>query len=351
MARYDPEFSKYHKKTMKILLVGYHNPNFTNSTVYRDKAVEYLGHKLISFEDRAFFLPGRIRDRWPALQTWDLDRLNQEMIRCARETKPDICLVVGGQRTLPKTVEAIKKMGIKTALWTTDAPVDFKNVLAAAPFYDHLFCAGTEALEIFQSRGWHHAIWIPFGCDPHFHKPVNLTSEEKRKYGKDIVFVGSFYPNRLSLLESLAEFDIHVWGPYWSRMNPDSPLKGKVTSVKLNYDEWVKIYSAAKIVIVVHYQDLKIPCHQASPKLFEAMACGSCVFSDSQKDAKALFEDERHVVFFSDTKDLKRKIQYYLANAEKRREIARQGLEETVNKHTYEHRIGKIISVICQKSK
>lgn len=333
---------------MKIMLVGYHNPNFTNSTVYRDKAVGYLGHELLSFEDRAFVLPGRIRDRFPVLQAWDLERLNRKLIRSAREEKPDICLVVGGQRTLPQTIEAVKQMGIKTALWTTDAPVDFKNVLAAAPFYDHLFCAGTEALDIFQRNGLRHAVWLPFGCDPNYHKPVDLTDEDRKEYGKDIAFVGSYYPNREVLLEQLAEFDIHVWGPYWSRMRSDSPLKDKVTSAKLNFDQWVKIYNASKIVIVVHYQDPKVPCHQASPKLFEAMACGACVFSDNQRDVKALFDGGRHVVYFNDVHDLKSKIKFYLAHDEERRAIARQGYERVINADTYQHRIGKIVAS-CQK--
>ena len=219
---------------MKVLLVGYHNPNFTNSTVYRDRAVGYLGHELISFEDRAFFLPGRLRDRWPVLQRWDLERLNQNLVQCARHNKPDLCLVVGGQRTLPETVRAIKKLGIKTALWTTDAPVDFQNVLAAAPSYDQLFCAGSEALDIFQSHGLRHAQWLPFACDPHVHKPIALTPQEQHTYGKDIAFVGSFYHNRARLLESLVDLDMQVWGPYWDRLDLGSPLRKKATTVKLN---------------------------------------------------------------------------------------------------------------------
>jgi hypothetical protein len=124
---------------MKIIVVSYHNPHFVNSTVYREKAVAALGHELISFDDRSFLVPGRIRQRAPFLQAWDLRRLNNSLIRLARKTKPDLCLVVGGHEVLPDTVDQIKAMGIKAALWTSDAPFYFDNILRAAPRDDHLF--------------------------------------------------------------------------------------------------------------------------------------------------------------------------------------------------------------------
>jgi len=153
-------------------------------------------------------------------------------------------------------------------------------------------------VDIFKGRGLNHARWVPFGCDPSVHRPVELTAKERTRYARDIVFVGSFYPNRAKLLSSIADLDLQIWGPYWSKAKELSLLKNKFIDVKMNYDQWVKIYRAAKIVLVVHYQSPNVPCHQASPKLFEAMACQACVFVDNQKDARALFESGRHAVFF-----------------------------------------------------
>ena len=73
---------------MKILLVGYHNPHFVNTMVWREKAVEYLGHELVVFDDRQFLIPGRIRESVPFLQQWDLGRLNRALVAFAARTKP-----------------------------------------------------------------------------------------------------------------------------------------------------------------------------------------------------------------------------------------------------------------------
>ena len=334
---------------MKILLSAFHNPNFVNTVVYRERAIEALGHKLIRFDDRKFLLPGRLREKVKALQMWDLKRLNCQLVNLAEKEKPELFMSIGGQRILPETIVDLKALGIKTALWTTDVPIDFENILKCSPIYDHVFCAGTEAMDIFEENGLKSARWIPFGCDPEFHKPVSLSEDERKKYARDIIFVGSYYPNRAKLLESLADFNIGIWGPYWSKLDQQSPLQGKIVESKLNFDEWIKIYSAAKIVIVVHYQNPKIPCHQVSPKLFEAMACKCFVMTDSQKDAKALFTDGQHVIFFENEKDLREKVKYFLQQDDARRSIALQGYKEAIAHHTYQGRFQKMFSLITDK--
>jgi len=331
---------------MNILMVGYHNPNFVNTMVYREKAVEYLGHQRTSFDDRNFIIPGRVRSKIGFLQQWDLERLNSRLCLLAQEKRPDICFIVGGQRILPATVEQMKKTGIQVVLWTTDVPVDFKNILEAAPFYDQLFCAGSEALDIFQAHGLKNVTLVPFGCDPHYHKQVMLSPAEQKKYGHDLVFIGSYHPNRGKILEALAGLDIAVWGPYWQRLPEKSPLKNKVADIKMNYDQWVKIYNASKINIVVHYQDDQVPCHQASPKLFEAMACGSFVLCDRQKDVTQLFKDQYHLVLFDDVKDLREKVGYYLQHDEDRQRIARNGYQEVLAKHTYQDRFKQMLEIL-----
>ncbi|MBL8013663.1 MAG: glycosyltransferase [Candidatus Omnitrophica bacterium] len=335
---------------MKILLSSYHNPAFTNTTIYRERAIEALGHTLVRFDDRQFLLPGRLRQAIPMLHNWDLQRLNHQLVKLARTEQPDLFLAVGGQRILPETIKSLKAAGIKTALWTTDVPIDFENILRSAPLYDDLFCAGTEAIDIFKHKGLTNAIWVPFGCDPEFHKPVLLSQQDRNVYERDVVFVGSYYPNRARLLEALAGFNMGIWGPHWDKLEAHSPLKTKTINSKVNFDQWVKIYNAAKIVIVVHYQNPDVPCHQASPKLFEAMACQAFVLCDNQKDVRAIFQDGQQLAFFENETDLCAKVSYYLDHVDERRRIQSTGYQEVLAHHTYQERIKKMLSIINKQA-
>jgi len=331
---------------MNILMAGYHNPNFVNTMFYREQAINYLGHHLIGFDDRRFLIPGRIRSKINFLHQWDLERLNAQLISLVKAKRPDACFMIGGQRVLPATVGKIKKMGIPVALWTTDVPIDFKNILEAAPFYDQLFCAGSEACDIFHAHGLNNVNLVPFGCDPHYHKRISLSQAEQKQYAHDLVFIGSYYPNRAKLLEALANQDIGVWGPYWQQLPQNSSLKKKTVNIKMNYDQWVKIFNASKINMVIHYQDGKVPCHQASPKLFEAMACGCFVLCDRQKDVTHLFKDRFHLVFFDDENDLTEKVRYFLGHEEERQRIAAQGHQEVLAKHTYQDRFRQMLEIL-----
>ncbi len=329
---------------MRILFVGNLNPHFANTNTYRLKALQGLGHEPIFFEDRDFALPGRIRERFAFLQGWDLGRLNRRMVEVAQKKKPHLCLAVGGYRISRDTLVHLRRMGVKTALWTTDAPrQEFQHVVATAPLYDRIFCAGTEAMEILAKAGRPDAVWLPFACDPDFHRPVELTQEERRRYGRDLIFVGAYYPNRWEILRGLiGRYDIGIWGPGWQQAS-DEKSRNVLHAEPLNHSQWVRMYNAAKMVLVVHYQEGAIPCFQASPKVFEALACRSFVLVDAQRDVFKLFVSGRHLIGFNGIEDLKAKIDYYLNRDEERREIAAAGCREAMQRHTYRDRLKAIL--------
>jgi len=331
---------------MKTLFSSFHNPSFWTITEYTERAIMKLGHELIPFDDREFIIPGRVRQRMGSLHKWDLKRLNRKLVSLASLVKPDLCFVAGGNRILPETLKTLKSQGIKTVLWTVDAPRNFRPILEAASFYDHIFCGGTEAQELLARAGFQKTLWLPFACDPDIHKPVETSSEEKAEWGSDVVFIGSFYPHRAQILEKITDFDLKVWGPGWKKLPRGSALKKRTTDKKLKPGEWVKILSSSKINLAIHFQDGTTPCYQASPRVYEALACRSFLLVDEQRDVKSLFQDGKHLALFKDSEDLREKIDYYLSHADKRKEMAAQGYEEVIHKHTYMNRMEKMFSII-----
>ena len=331
---------------MKVVFSGYHNPNFITITEYIERAFRDQGHELVSFDDRSFLIPGRIRQRSKILRDWDLNRLNDNLISLVLKNKPDLCIVTGGHRILPDTVKKIKNIGVIPVLWTIDFPLDFDPIIKAAPFYDHIFCGGTEAQVLLKQAGIKKTYWLPFACDPDQHKPLELGREDKDNYKNDIVFVGSHYPNREETLKQIIDFDLGVWGPGWRELTKDENLRKAIRGGMVKPCEWVKIFNTAKIIIIIHYKDGKVLDYQASPKVYEALSCKGFALVNDQRDVLSLFEDGKHLVIFKDTKDLRQKIDYYLNDPEKRKEIAQNGYNYVLANHTYSHRIKRMLSVI-----
>jgi spore maturation protein CgeB len=335
---------------MKILHCCYQTPdkivNFIALPNYINGAIQALGHELIRFDDRNFILPGRVLSALPIVQSLEIRRLNHELYVTARRGRPDICLITGGHRTLTTAVQKIKSLGIKTVLWTTDVPIDFAGIIQLAQVCDHVVCAGSEAVEILHKQGIGHARLLPFACDTQYHKRIEITRAEKDHYAHDIVFVGSWYPNREMMLEPLHSYDLAIWGPLWYRVKKESCLKKCIKGGALGPDEWIKIYSAAKIIIVIHFQEENVPCYQASPKIFEGLACQGFVLTNDQPDVTDMFKDRQHLAVFNDGHDLVKKIAYYLDHADERSAIASQGYEEIIRKHTYVHRMQEMLNIL-----
>ena len=80
---------------MKILFTGYHNPHFKTITEYVEKALLSLGHEVISFDDRQYLLPGRLRAGIPLFEQLEIARMNRGLRALARKAKPDLCLAAG----------------------------------------------------------------------------------------------------------------------------------------------------------------------------------------------------------------------------------------------------------------
>jgi len=339
---------------MKVLFSSNKNPHFLTITEYIEKALHGVASQVIFYDDRNFIIPGRLRDKWPYLSGWDLRRMNKRLLAQVRSFKPDLFFVAGGHRIFPETVAEIKREAIMTALWTIDPPKNFKPIIASAPYYDYIFTGGSEAYDILKDTGLRNLHWLPFACDPDLHKPQTLTKDEANLYSCDIAFVGTvdpeLYPRRCRLLEAISDFDLGVWGPSSEKIPPSSPLKHRIRGGKAIPAVWTKIYSRAKIVLCLHYQDPtgETPCQQASPRIFEALACGAFVISDNQRDVFSLFKEGEHLAGFNDSDDLSAKITYYLDRPLEREEIARRGRREVISKHTYVNRIQELLSTVSQ---
>ncbi len=340
---------------MKVILSSNKNPYIETFTEYIHKAFKENSCETLFFENRNFLIPGRIRDRIPILHRVDLKRMNNHLIKLCQSFKPDIFLEAGGWNILPETISTLKKMGIKTALWTIDPPRIFQEIIEAAPYYDFVFCQGTEAVEILSKYRHNKLFWLPFACDPDFHKPISLSSEELEKYKSDICFVGSgwttLYMQRQKYLENLIDYNLSIWGPGWNTLK-NSNLAPFIKGGFTQPEEWIKIFSASKIVFHSHYDDPenKIPCYQASPRVFEVLACGAFLLVDNQPDVRKLFKDKYHLAIFRSLEELKELVKYYLENDIERNKISQQGRKFVLSNHTFKHRVQDILKIITDKT-
>jgi spore maturation protein CgeB len=334
---------------VKILVSGFHNPLYPTIVEYIENAVKSIGHNLISFDDHQYIFPGRVRTLLPRLNRWDSNHVNRKLYNLVAKEKPDLVIITQGFLVLKETVNKIRNLGIPVILWVIDAPINFSNILDTGPYYDFIFCGGTEAIEIFEKLGYKNIEWLPFAYDSSMNFSYSTLETGKKIISEEVVFVGSHYPNRERIFESLVDrgHSMNIWGSGWDKVSLNSPLKKYIHKTHTTSEEWMQIYDGSKIILVIHYPSTnRIPVYQASPKIYEALACGGFVISDNQKDVRTLFKEGVHLAIFSNLDDLDNKISYYLDHEEIRQQIAAQGQLEVQTKHTYKVRIKKMLNTL-----
>ena len=81
-------------------------------------------------------------------------------------------------------------------------------------------------------------------------------------------------------------------------------------------------------------------------RIFEALSTGSFLLTNWIPTLGDLFEDGKHLVTYKTLDEMVEKAKYYLEHEEEREKIAKAGYEEFIAKHTYRHRIEKILDII-----
>jgi spore maturation protein CgeB len=80
-------------------------------------------------------------------------------------------------------------------------------------------------------------------------------------------------------------------------------------------------------------------------RVFEATSCGRLLITDAANGILDILENKKHMVIYNDS-DLEEIIEYYLVSEDERIKIAKAGMEEVRQKHTYDVRLKEMLKYV-----
>lgn len=257
------------------------------------------------------------------------------------EFNPEICIVLAQAPVAPEFPLRLAKQGIVTAFWYVEnwrhLPY-WKNI---APHYDAFFHIQPGEFERqLDAIGCRHHAFIQTACDPEVHRPVDLAQEEARDYDCDLSFAGAGYYNRVQLFKGLTDYRFKIWGVNWN----DRALATHVVGGEQRFDTetFMKIVAASKINLNLHssttHEGVDPSADALNPRVFEIAAAGGFQLCDSCIGLDRHFNPDTEVPVYRDLKELRAKIDYYLAHPGERAETALRARERALREHTYVHR-------------
>jgi glycosyltransferase involved in cell wall biosynthesis len=296
--------------------------------------------------------PGKIvrglLNRLPPQANPDVALRNRRLREQAAAFRPDWLWLVGDNRVIaPQTLAAIKReTGCKLLYTTGVSPIVFSTPIerAAARLYDLVlsndFYHGIQWLELGAAR----MECLPISaCDPDFHRPHDLTAQERAALACDVAFVGTLVPDHLyslrrAALESLRDFDLGIWSVHDLPQTLQAHYKGAALG-----ESNIQALSAAKITLNVHGDFMR---YGGNMRLFEAAGAGIFQIADDLPGIHEWFTEGETIVTFRDTDDLRAKVRHYLTHDSEREAIARRAREHVYAHHTYRQRVDRLEALL-----
>lgn len=204
------------------------------------------------------------------------------------------------------------------AYWAIETPTTFERCLSRAENADWVFSTQRDGAEAMRRAGILNVEWLPLACDPLIYRPHDIAK------CWDTCFIGRLLgAQRQSLVQLLKD---HF---------PNS-FMGRVYA-----EEAARAYSSSRTVFN------RSAAGDLNLRVFESVACGSLLITDALDDNSLdeLLQDGIHLATYRTAEELLDKVRYYLAHDEVRERIARAGRKEVLSRHTFAHRMQRLLQV------
>jgi spore maturation protein CgeB len=285
-------------------------------------------------------------------------KAEQNVVNLVAQVKPDLVLVLLGDTFPVEQVNAIRSMGVKTAVWFTDDPYYTDVTAKVAPYYQYVFTQEISCLSFYPLLGCRQVHYLPLAVNT----SVFHYLGENDSFNTDVCFMGTAWNNRIALFDQLAPYlsnkNTLIVGPDWNRMQNYHLLSSKIRLEVLSPEESALLINKSKIVINNHrpFNDTTVFSHNSrnfpavsiNPRTFEISACGAFQLTDVRQELNRDYEMGKDIETYTSPTELIEKIEYYLSHDAERSAIARSGHSKTLKNHTYQKRLLTLLKVVFE---
>lgn len=282
-----------------------------------------------------------------------------EAERLADTFKPHGLFVFKGTSVPPEVIAFYKRRGVPSVNFYPDVSfvVHGKYLPKALPLYDHIFTTKSWGIADMQSQlGVKNISFLEHGFDPELHRPLALSSEDRQRYGCDVVFIGTWSPKKDALLgmlrRALPDIRIKIWGSQWEKTT-EPGLQPCIMGNEVIGDEYAKGLQGASICLGILSERRKGASSGdiITSRTFNIPACGAFMLHERNEASVRYFEEGAEAAFYNSAEELTKKVAYYLANPEERAAIAQRGRERCLKSgYSLDERMRRVVEFFAGTS-
>lgn len=277
---------------------------------------------------------------------------NRKLLTEVEIFQPDLVYITHADHLAPETVDVIRSKSVPIMCFYHDVVWQKRKGNRFSESVDHFDLVVTTRqwhLPEFMAAGAKEVMVVRFGYEPLVHRPLLTSSRVRADYGTDIAFIGTKEMKRAQDLNELVSgffpYQFRLWGYQWDKLPEDAPVLAYWQKRGVYAEEVPIIYATAKVAL--HWvgwephgnNDALRKGDQHNSRTFQIAACGGAIMMAQRTDEhQQFFEEDVEAVFFSDVKELREKLDYWLdpARDSARVEMARAARERCLREdYTY----------------
>ncbi|RJQ43492.1 MAG: glycosyltransferase family 1 protein [Nitrospiraceae bacterium] len=342
---------------MQILYVGELNPSSNSFMIMQ--AMRDSGHEVTAistdisdtYGNQVFQADLISRVRWKIGFPCDYTGANKSVLAAVRQKNYELLWVTKSLMLRPDTLLQARQLqpSMRIVMYVSDNLTARHHqsyyLMKSIDKYDVIFSANringlSNKLLRFGAK---RIVTIDFSYDKNHHHPIAISEEEKKRFGAQVGFIGTFEQDRADHLLYLAQKDIpiRVWGnswpASWRKRHPNLRIEGYGLPVQ----DYVKVLCSTDINLGF----LRKANHDHHTcRSLEIPACGAFMLAERTDDHLRLFVEGKEAEFFDTLNELEKKVRYYLAHADERRQIAAAGRKRCLDSgYSFHDRLPSIL--------
>jgi len=344
--------SKRSDEQVKVLVAGPpyrgYSRTIARATERCGVSVDVMEWNLLSkniVQDTLFYTSERYRRKLAQMQAV---RNTKDLEEKIMKTNPTFVLVLMAAVLSEKTKSFCHENGIRLAMWAYDSMKAYPVIAKAAPAYDLVYTY--EPTEVDSLSDSAKTSFLPMAYDDEVYRPNDSAHK-----AYDICFVGSVreVPARKATIRTLATglpgAKIGVWtdSVHWYsprrirdwRLGLGHPNL-EVKAGTMTHEEISRVYPSSRVCLNIHMtQSIGAP----NPRTFEILGSGGALLTDRDISTLEGFESGKGFLHYSDVTTMITGAKRLVEDEELRNSIAKAGHETAVSKHTYVHRVRRIL--------
>lgn len=335
----------------RALTILYFGP-LSGTCLDRANALRRLGHRVEHIDLRRM-LP---ETPWVDRITWRIDGglfapwLVRGLTKTLKGRYFDLCYVDGGEWVTPGVIALLRQHATRIINYNIDDPLGprdgarFKAYRRSLPHYDLNVVVRQDNVAEAQALGAEKVMRVYRSADEVSHAPRPLTAQDHQTWDSDVLFLGTWFPERGPFLLDLIRHGVPltIRGPNWHKAPEWPALRNHWKGDAIAGDDYAKAIQCAKVnlgLLSKENRDLH------TTRSLEIPALGSLLCAERTDEHCAMYAEGQEALFWKDAEECAAMCSFALADHARRQAIAEAGHQRVKkNGHYNEMIIASILT-------